>query len=214
MNNQLFKRTIVAILFVILMVQTSVLGNSRSGIPDRIITDYSKLADLFIADCDDLDDARRPSGERLRRCLTISKELFDKLNNFSKRLEELVAKIRRGGKWNAALDAKFLREASRHGVDAETLAAVKQAGGLRAFYDKAQRELKSSRPAMEAEIKELESKVAASDFQGSDARFVMASFVPESNVRFIGALKRVAKVAYKIAVAIIAACELSGGFCD
>lgn len=181
----------------------------RVGNKDEILK-FSKLADSFITNCSNLDNVPRPSGEQLKRCLTISKDLRDKMAAFQASLDSLVQVFKKKKAWGKEFDEKFIKVASKHGVDAETIQDIQKAGGLSVFYQTAVNELKASKSGLDLEIKELEVKVKESSaFQNHF--FQQASFEQKSRKKL---LRLIAKIAKKVAIAIIAACEVSGGFCD
>lgn len=74
-------------------------------VKDAALDNYSQLAAKYLSDCDHLVDKKpRPSGEELKRCLTIIKELRDKFDGFTQRLTSITDKIKNEGKWTKELD--------------------------------------------------------------------------------------------------------------
>jgi hypothetical protein len=182
----------------------------RVGNKDEILK-FSKLADSLITNCSNLDGVPRPSGEQLKRCLTISKELRDRMTAFLGSLDTLVQLFKNKKLWGKEFDERFIKVASQHGVDAETIQDIKRAGGLSLFYQNSVNDLRSSKSAIDAEIKELEAQVKSAAAVETNF-FQKVSF--ERRRGLLGVAKKIAKVAKKVAIAIIAACEASGGFCD
>lgn len=177
------------------------------------IKQFAQLADSFIVNCSNLDNVPQPSGEQLKRCLTISKGLRDKMTAFLGSLDSLVQVFKRKKMWGKEFDEKFIKVAAQNGVDAETIQDIKRAGGLSVFYQNAVTELKASKSGIDAEIKELEAQINnKASASSQDKVFQKASF--EKRASKLALLKKIAKLAKKVAIAIIAACEASGGFCD
>ncbi len=168
---------------------------------------YGRNALDYTNNCAEIVNQPKPSGSQIKRCLTIAKELRDSLPGFLGNTESITKKMRDDKKWNKDFDVLFSKEAAKSGVDSETLADIKKAGGFRAFYEKSIAEIKASKDDLDKEIKELESKVKDSASINNNSVFQKASFSP--NAAFIP-WKLIGKVLYKVAVAVITACELAG----
>jgi uncharacterized coiled-coil DUF342 family protein len=215
MNYKNFWKTMLSFgLLVSLILPSASLANVKSKTPsnlvkNEIISRYNQLAAKYLVDCDDLAAQTRPSGERLKRCLTIAKELRDKFAEFILTLDTLVKRIKGVKKWTNELDEQLLKESSKLGIDAETANDIRRAGGFRRFYESSIRELEFSKGELDLEVKELEAKPAS-----ENQIFQKASFVPTTEYKRVGRLKRILRIVKKIAVAILAACELAGDACD
>jgi hypothetical protein len=217
-----WKMTLSLGLLISFVLPTVGLANTRANtLPaslklagkNDVLVKYGQLAAKYLVDCDDLDSQPRPSGAQLKRCLTIAKELRDKFTEFIATSDTLVKNIQNNKKWTKELDEQFEKIAVKNGLDAETVRDVKQSGGFRTFYQTNINELKASKGAIDAEIKELEVQTNEKA-SGQNQVFQKISYEPKAKARFLKVLKKVAQIAKKVAVAIIAVCEASGGFCD
>lgn len=174
----------------------------ESNALDRVLADYNAIGVKFIRDCKDIDQANPPNGERMKYCLTISKELLEKLTTFHKRIEELVRQIKIGGKWDAKLDQQFAADPARYGADATLANLVRQAGGIRSFIERSVTELVNLKPEFATEVREFEAKVrllgSAPAANGS------------SRVRVTKVAVKVIYIAQTSSLAANAACSMSG----
>jgi hypothetical protein len=196
------KRIIILELALFTVVGGLLFLPGTAAAQDRVLTEYASLGSKFMRDCKDIETATPPQGDRWKHCLTISKELFEKLNSFHQRIEDLVRQIKAGGRWNERLDQQFYSDAARLGADADMVNAVRRAGGLRAFVEKVPPDLTNLKSAFAAEIAEFEAKTKS---------LGVASVGRNTSYRAV--TKVVTKVIYIAqtgSLAANAACSLSG----
>jgi len=218
MKNRLFGKMMLSFaISVLLLLPSAGLANVKAGslhtppslvpVKDEVLDKYSQLAAKYLTDCADLD-VSRPSGEKLKRCLTIVKELRDKFDGLLQRLESITGKVKKEKRWTKELDDEFEKNAAKGG-DSNLINQVKQQGGFRAFYQKSITELKGSKPKFDAEVEELEKESQQNAFSGSQA-FQMISYASRtSNVRC-----SVLCVVHQVVMGVIrAVCNAFGGGC-
>lgn len=116
-----------------------------------------KFGEYFAADCDSLINEARPDGQRLKKCLTITRDLRDRFGAFSQAVNSLPGKVKNAGKWTKELDEDFAQNAVKRGVNSAIVDEANRNGGVRVFYEKNLGALNRLKSEMEAEIKTMES---------------------------------------------------------
>lgn len=139
------------------------LANTGADTPkDAFVAQYDQLAAKYLTDCDNWDVDSRVSGEKLKRCLTVAKELRDKFDSFLQKLESQITKIKTAKKWTNELDEAFEKNAARLGVQSTVINRIKDKGGFRAYYDKSIVQAKPPKTDFAAEIEALEAAIRTS----------------------------------------------------
>lgn len=203
MNIIWMVRPIPATALAAVLITIAAMSVPEANAQDRILTEYTSIGARFIRDCKDLDQANPPQGDRLKHCLTISRELYEKLSSFNKRIEDLVRLIKNGGKWNPQLDQQFYSDASRLGIDQALLTDVRAAGGLRSFIERSVSDLKNLKAPLAAEIAQLDAEVRNLGGRGSTANASNRAIV-------IRIIIKVIYIAQTGSLSMNAACALSG----
>lgn len=224
MNYKNFWKMILSLgLLVTLILPSAGLANAKTNapmIPSRLFGDksdalvkYGQLVAKYFADCNDLDKQERPSGEKLKRCLMIAKELRDRFTEFTSTLETLVKNIKNAKKWTKELDEQFNKEAAKFKIDAETIDNIRQAGGVRAFYQENLNVLKAFKGDLDIEVKNLETKIQK-NASTQNQFFQTVSYAPaaeHAEYKRAGLnriLNKVAKAAVDVAIAFCVATQV------
>ena len=131
------------------------------------------------ADCESLLSDAQPNGQRLKQCLTITKEMRDKFSSFTQAVGSFSSKIKNADKWTKELDEDFAQTAVKRGIDSKFVNSVKQSGGFRSFYEKNLGTLNQLKGELDEEIKTLEklqSKSVAEERSSFAPFFVAVSY--------------------------------------
>ena len=211
--KNLWKLTLSSALLVALVLPAAGLANPKTHVSPKAASDkkdvlakYSQLAGKYLSDCEGLTEQVRPAGDRLKRCLTIAKELQDKLLEFVATLDTIVKNAKGAKRWTPELDQRFDRDAAKSGLDAETINLIRQSGGFRAFYEKSLGELRSSKVEADREIKVLETKIKETASASQGVFFQTASFEPAGEYSRGKKWEILLKVAKEVVKVIIAVC--------
>lgn len=201
-NNKFWKQLMSVVLIGLILLPTGILANApklTSSSPKAskditpVMKEYSKLAAKYLADCDSIHTLPRPAGDRLKYCLTVAKELRDKIIEVTKSLDTLIRNLKNAGKWTKELDDEFNNRASRSQINAEDLTQIRQGGGFREFSQKGNSDLKSSKSLFEQEINDLEAKIKK-DASASIDFFQPISYQPVAEFNARGRLKLILKI--------------------
>lgn len=95
-NNKVWKKLLSLCLVGLFMLPMATFANTKTSVPtvssrsvknrELLLIDYSKMAEKFGISCNDLDKTNRPSGDRMKQCLTIAKDLHANLAAFLKKV--------------------------------------------------------------------------------------------------------------------------------
>lgn len=220
MNAKNFWKMMLSFgLLISLILPTAGLANAKlnaSPLRSRLAADkrdelvkYGQLAAKYVSDCEGLTDQARPSGERLKRCLTIAKELRDKFTEFNATLDTIIRNIKNGNKWTKELDEQFDKEATGRGIDAETINKVKQSSGVRAFLQENITVLKASKGDLDNEVKELEAKIQKNASTQNEI-FQTVSYKPAAEYS-LGRGITVGKIIKTVAIVLATVCNVVSG---
>lgn len=161
--NMAWKITMGFAVLLSLTMGPATLANTRADTPkDAFVVQYDQLAAKYLTDCDNWDVDSRVSGEKLKRCLTVAKELRDKFDTFLQKLESQITKIKNAKKWTRQLDEAFEKNAAKLGVQSTVISRIKDKGGFRAYYDKSIIQAKPPKTEFAAEIEALEAAIQKS----------------------------------------------------
>ena len=202
-NNKVWKKLLSLCLVGLFMLPMTTFANTKTSVlkgSPKLVNDivpifqsYSKLAAKYLVDCDEVHNQRRVSGERLKYCLTIAKDLRDKIIELNKTLDTLVRKIKNAGKWTKELDLEFDKGSFANGLDTESLSLIQQGNGYRTFTIKTIADLPINKVQIDAEVKELEAQIkknASTNIQF----FQPISYEPNAEFGRRGRLKIILKV--------------------
>lgn len=220
MKNRLFwKMTLCIGLSVLLLLPPTNLAKSKFDSPYvpaslikielKAVTEYTNELSKYATDCDSLKDSSRLSGEKLKQCLTILKGLRDKFGGFRKNSESVISKIKNANKWTKEFDDDFEKNAVKRGGDAASVNEVKNAGGLREFFQKIVRDFDKDKRDLDTEIKELEAMLEKSASSQSQP-FQRISYTSPA-VRGVGdyLVRKIRQMAKALCLAVCCACEPS-----